>query len=78
MSKANLYQLELDDDEMLPEYDFSKGVRGKHAHRVGKPYSVTIHNNDGTATVQQFDGAHNLISERQNVPIADRAPNSNT
>jgi hypothetical protein len=74
MSKANLYQLELDDDEMLPEYDFSKGVRGKHAHRVGKPYSVTIHNNDGTATIQQFDGAHNLISERQNFPIADRAP----
>jgi hypothetical protein len=78
MTKANLYQLELDDDEMLPEYDFSKGVRGKHAHRVGKPYSVTIHNNDGTATVQQFDSAHNLISERQNVLIADRAPNSKT
>jgi len=23
------------DDEMLPEYDFSKGVRGKFAHLVG-------------------------------------------
>jgi predicted RNase H-like HicB family nuclease len=58
-------------DEILPEYDFSQGIRGKHAHRVGKPYTVTIHNGDGTATVQQFDGAGNMISERKNVPIGD-------
>jgi predicted RNase H-like HicB family nuclease len=64
-------QTELDDDDMLPEYDFSKGVRGKHAHLHGQPSSVTIHNGDGTATVQQFDGAGNMISERKNVPIGD-------
>jgi hypothetical protein len=79
MSKAEPIPPQQDDD-ILPEYDLSKikFVRGKHAHRVGKPYSVTIHNNDGTATVQQFDGKHNLISERHNVPIADRAPNPQT
>jgi hypothetical protein len=61
------------DDDILPEYDLSKiqFVRGKHAHRVGKPYTVTIHNGNGTATVQQFDGAGNMISERKNVPIGD-------
>jgi hypothetical protein len=64
------------DDDMLPEYDWSNlpFVRGKHAHRVGKPYSVTIHNNDGTATIQQFDGTGNMTSERKNVPIADHTP----
>jgi hypothetical protein len=69
-----------DDDDILPEYDLSKikFVRGKHAHMHGQPSSVTIHNGDGTATVQQFDGAGNLTSEKKNVPIADRAPNSKT
>lgn len=52
------------DHDMLPEYDFSTGVRGKHAHRVEKPYSVTIQHSDGTATIQEFDGKNNMISER--------------
>jgi hypothetical protein len=69
MTKAN-YQPELDDD-ILPEYDFSQGIRGKHAHRVGKPYRVTIPNNDGTATIQEFDGAGNMTQERQNIWIGD-------
>jgi hypothetical protein len=35
-------------DEMLPEYDFTNGVRGKHheAHRRG--YKVIVHKRDGT------------------------------
>ena len=63
-----------DDDKMRPEYDLSKiqFVRGKHAHRKGQPHSVTIHNGDGTATVQQFDGVGNMTSERQNVWTGDR------
>ncbi|BAY65989.1 hypothetical protein NIES22_61020 [Calothrix brevissima NIES-22] len=45
---------------MLPEYDFTTGVRGKHyqAYRLG--HDVTIHQADGTTTVQHFtveDGA---------------------
>ena len=63
-----------DDDEMRPEYDLSKiqFVRGKHAHRKGQPHSVTIHNGDGTATVQQFDGVGNMTSEKKNLWVGDR------
>ncbi len=63
-----------EDDDMLPEYDLSKiqFVRGKHAHHVGHPHSVTIHNNDGTATIQQFDETGKMTSEQRNVWIGDR------
>ncbi len=48
--------LEPDEDGMLPEYDFSgKNVkRGKHAEAMRRGYTVTIHNEDGTTTVQRF------------------------
>ena len=44
------------DDGMLPEYDFSgkKGVRGKYYLGRQKGYTVRIHNEDGTITVQNF------------------------
>jgi hypothetical protein len=41
-----------DDDDMLPEYDFSQGVRNnqQRAAAIGKyGYSVTIHHADGTS-----------------------------
>jgi hypothetical protein len=43
-----------DDDDMLPEYDFSKmgtPVRGKHAQKIrDNGYSTTVHHEDGTST----------------------------
>lgn len=46
----------LDDDDMLPEYDFSKmgkPVRGKYAQRMREEgYSVTVHHEDGTSTTR--------------------------
>jgi hypothetical protein len=44
------------DDSMLPEYDFTgkKGVRGKYYRDLRKGYTVHIHNEDGTTTVQHF------------------------
>lgn len=45
---------------MLPEYDFSQGVRGKHYQAYRKGHSVTIHKTDGSTIVQNFkleDGA---------------------
>jgi hypothetical protein len=43
-----------DDDDMLPEYDFSKmgtPVRGKHAQRIrANGYSTTVHHANGTST----------------------------
>ncbi len=43
-----------DNDEMLPEYNFSgkKGVRGKHAKALRAGYTITIHKEDGTVLVQ--------------------------
>lgn len=45
-----------DDDDMLPEYDFSgmKGVRGKYYQNMRKGYTVRVHNEDGTVTVRQY------------------------
>jgi len=41
------------DDDMLPEYDFSNGVRGKHYRQMQRGYTITIFNPDGTATVKR-------------------------
>lgn len=40
--------------EMRAEYDFSGGVRGKHAAAYQEGHSVTIHKKDGTTVVQNF------------------------
>jgi hypothetical protein len=47
--------LEQSNDEMLPEYDFTKGVRGKHYQAYRQGHSVTIHHTDGTTTIQRFN-----------------------
>jgi hypothetical protein len=41
-------------DEMLPEYDFSGGVRGKHYKAYRKGHTVVIHKANGTTDVQYF------------------------
>jgi hypothetical protein len=48
------------DKDMLPEYDFSNGVRGKHAQHYERGHTVTVHKTDGTTAVQHYtleDGA---------------------
>ena len=47
-------------DEMLPEYDFRGGVRGKHHEAYRRGHTVTIQKTDGSKVVQHFtleDGA---------------------
>jgi hypothetical protein len=44
----------IDDSEMLPEYDFSKGIRGKHHRAYRQGYQVTVHKADGTTKVRDF------------------------
>ncbi len=39
---------------MRAEYDFSSGVRGKHADKYQEGNTVTIHKKDGTTIVQNF------------------------
>ncbi len=63
MKKEISKQLNVDSDDMRPEYDFTKmagGVRGKYyqAYRAG--HTVKIHKVGGTTLVQHFkleDGA---------------------
>lgn len=43
-----------ENDEMLPEYDFRGGVRGKHFKTYRSGHTVTIHKSDGTTHVQHF------------------------
>ena len=43
-----------DDSEMLPEYDFSKGIRGKHHRAYRQGVQVTVHKTDGTTEVRDF------------------------
>lgn len=38
----------ISDDEMLPEYDFSGGIRGKHFGAYRRGYTITIYKADGT------------------------------
>ena len=60
MNKKTSGHQESEGPDMLPEYDFKDGVRGKHYKAYRKGHSVKIHNIDGTTTVQYFkleDGA---------------------
>jgi hypothetical protein len=44
----------VDDDGMLPEYDFSKGTRGKFYRAYQQSYQVVIHKTDGTTEIRDF------------------------
>ena len=43
------------DTDMRPEYDFSKGERGKYAKRMRKGYVVEIRNPDGSVEVKRHE-----------------------
>ena len=50
----------LNDINMRNEYDFSKGVRGKHYKAYREGHTVMIHKDDCTKSIQYFtqqDGA---------------------
>ena len=40
-------------DEMLDEYDFSSGVRGKHYRAYANGFTVEVHRSDGTTEVRK-------------------------
>ena len=54
MNREQPEQQTADGDEMLPEYDFSGGVRGKHYQAYQDGYQVTIHKTDGTTEIRDF------------------------
>jgi len=42
------------DDEMLPEYDFSKAERGKFYKPMNKGYSTHVHQADRTTVINHY------------------------
>jgi hypothetical protein len=43
----------IEKDEMRAEYDFSNGVRGKHAKLLKKGHKTIVHKIDGSAVITE-------------------------
>lgn len=73
MSKRS--NAEVTASNMLPEYDFSRGMRGKHYRAYQRGHSVRIRKTAGTTVVQHFkleEGAVVIAPDvRQYFPDAD-------
>ena len=52
MKKPMARVKELESTDMRIEYDFRKGVRGKHSKSMQAGYTITIHKADGTTMVK--------------------------
>lgn len=49
-------------EDMAPEYDFSQGVRGKHASSMRDGYRMIIHHSDGTTEERDRNGLYPVWS----------------
>lgn len=61
MKKASSELIGDEDDDMLPEYDFSGGIRGNHYRDRQAGYTVTIHKIDGSTEVKHY-GPRNAVA----------------
>lgn len=52
MKKASTKAVE-ENNDMRAEYDFTRGVRGKHYRVMQAGYTITIRNKDGTTVVKE-------------------------
>ena len=61
------------DSDMLEEYDFSKGVRGKHAKRYAEGTNVVLIDSD----VAEFFPDHDTVNDalRSLIPIIKKREN---
>jgi hypothetical protein len=53
--EAKAQQAEVGKEDMLPEYDFRGGIRGKHARALAQGYTVKVHRLDSSTTIQQLN-----------------------
>lgn len=53
----------VENDEMLEEYDFTGGVRGKYAEAMQAGYTITIHEEDGTTLVKEVHPQGSIVLE---------------
>lgn len=59
-------------DEMAPEYDFSKGVRGKYAGRFASGSNIAIIDKDLTALFPDSDSVNptlRLVAKLRKTPV---------
>jgi hypothetical protein len=75
MNSTDSEDQDLGSDDMLPEYDFTDGVRGKHHKAFREGHTVQVHKADGTIDVHYFtleDGAVMLEPDvREYFPDSD-------
>ena len=64
------------DAEMLPEYDFSKGVRGKYAKRFSQGTNIIVLAPDVSEVFSDSESVNQAL--RGLIRIACRAPRSQT
>ena len=62
MSEAMPEQQLHEDDDMLPEYDFRGGVRGKHYKAMREGYTVQINHEDGTIEYHHYQPLEGTVA----------------
>lgn len=74
MTQTNNSSSNLDDDDMLPEYDLDglQGVRGKYAEAMRQGYSVRVHHTDGTSTTTHHPPNQAMNSDKHYTWQGDR------
>ncbi|MDM8537690.1 hypothetical protein QUF70_13110 [Desulfobacterales bacterium HSG17] len=67
-------------DEMRPEYDFSKGVRGKYAKTLKEDgYTIRIYHDDGTFSERRVLGQKTIVLDNdvwEHFPSSDAVNNA--
>ena len=53
MKKGVTKMVQVEDNDMRAEYDFTGGVRGKHYRAMQAGYTITVHKADGTTVVKE-------------------------
>jgi hypothetical protein len=67
MKKASTKAVE-ENNDMRAEYDFTRGVRGKHYRVMQAGYTITIRKKDGTTVVKEVkpkEGAVRTMTARK-------------
>jgi hypothetical protein len=60
----------IDEDELLPEYDFSRAIRGKHAARYQKGTNVVVLDPDVSAVFRNAAAVNEAL--RALLPLVSR------
>jgi hypothetical protein len=61
MKKASGKTGRAKNNRMRAEYDFSRGVRGKHCRIMQSGYTITVHKADGTTVIKDVSPKKNAV-----------------